>query len=68
MLKKPDVLEKNKFHIRVQHLQIYQNQIVLSLSFFCVAQCNLSSTASCTVQGTAIEEEKGGGSKSKMCQ
>ena len=34
MLKKPDVLEKNKFHIRVQHLQIYQNQIVLSLSFF----------------------------------
>ena len=40
MLKKPDVLEKNKFHIRVQHLQIYQNQIVLPLSFFCVAKCN----------------------------
>ena len=34
MLKKPDVLEKNKFHICVQHPQIYQNQLVLSLSFF----------------------------------
>ena len=36
MLKKPDVLEKNKFHIRVQHPQIYQNQLVLSFSFFFV--------------------------------
>ena len=34
MLKKSDMLEKNKFYIRVQHPQIYQNQLVLSLSFF----------------------------------
>ena len=44
MLKKSDVLEKNKFHIRVQHPQIYQNQLVLSLSFFCIAQCYLRIT------------------------
>ena len=34
MLKKSDVIEKNKFHIRVQHTKIYQNQLLLSLSFF----------------------------------
>ena len=36
MLKKPDVLEKIRYHIRVQHPQIYSNQLVLSLSFFFV--------------------------------
>ena len=46
MLKKPDVLEKNKFHIRVQHPQIYQKQLVLSLSFFlcCTVLLNWSKT------------------------
>ena len=34
MLKKPYVIEKNKFCNRIQHPQIYQNQLVLSLSFF----------------------------------
>ena len=36
MLKKPDVIEKNniRVHIRVQHPQVHQNQLVLSLSFF----------------------------------
>ena len=36
MLKKPDVIEKKKCDIRVQHAKIYQNQLLLSLSFFFV--------------------------------
>ena len=35
MLKKTDVIEK-KIDIRVQHVQIYQNQPILSLSFLFV--------------------------------
>ena len=35
MVKNPDVIEKKNFIFVVQHPQIYQNQLVLSLSFFC---------------------------------
>ena len=34
MMKKTDVIEKNKFVIPVQHPPIFQNHLVLSLSFF----------------------------------